>query len=193
MNVKSIFKTMAMAVACLGTLTFAACDSDDEDPTPSDELKLSATKVKVAPEATARITVENGAEPLTVKSGNEKVVTATVDKKTVTVLGIAEGAATVLVSDNNQRTANISVTVKNTIPAGLTFDRTAATVGVGKEVAIAILSGTAPYTVKSDNEKVATATVTDNRITVKGIKAGVTTVGVTDKEKKTGTLLITVK
>ena len=193
MNVKNIFKTTAMAVLCLSTLTFASCDDDNDAPTPSDELKLSATKVKVAPESTARIIVKNGTKPYTVKSGDTEVVAATVSQDTITVLGVAEGSTTVLVSDSNQKMASIVVTVKNTIPAGLTFDQTAATVGVDKEVVFSILSGTAPYTVKSDNEKVATATVKDNKITVKGIKAGTTTLGVVDKDKKTGTLLVTVK
>lgn len=39
----------------------------------------------------------------------------------------------------------------------------------------------------------ATASVTDDKVVVKGVKAGTTSITVTDKDKKTGTISVTVK
>lgn len=193
MNVRSIFKAMSLAILCLGALGLASCGDDNDDPTPSEEMKLSATKVKIAPEEAVRINATNCTEPLTAVTGNEKVATATVNGKTITVLGVAEGATTVTVTDQGHKTALITVTIKNHTAMGITFDRDAVTVGVGKDAIIYIRTGSMPFSVVSSDNTVATATVKDSKITVKGIKAGTATLTVTDNEKKTGTILVTVK
>ena len=43
------------------------------------------------------------------------------------------------------------------------------------------------------DNKIATATVKDSKIMIKGIKAGTTTVSVLDKNKLAGTVVVTVK
>ena len=72
------------------------------------------------------------------------------------------------------------------------FDKTSLSVNVNKEGSITVKSGTAPYTVAVKDTKIATATVKDAVITVKGVKAGTTTITVTDKNKVTGIVNITV-
>ena len=191
MNAKTIFKTMAMAVLCLSSCMLVSCG--DDDPETNKELVLNALKVELAPGATTEVTAYNGAEPITAKSGSEKIATATVDKNIITVQGVAEGSTTILVSDSKQQTARILVWVKAPTFASLSFDKSDTTVGIGEETVVSVLSGTAPYTVKSSDEEVATASISGLKITIKGIKVGITTLTVTDANKRTGLIFITVK
>lgn len=184
MEFKTVFNTMMMATVCLGTAVFASCDNDDN----SKSMFLSATTAEVAVDSTKTITVYNGNAPLTATSSDSTIAKATVDKSTIAVKGIKVGTATILVTDANKQTASLSVTVKEM----LKFDNAALKVTAGKEGTINIKSGTAPYTVAVKDTKVATATVKDTVITVKGVAAGSTTLTVTDSKKVTGTVNITV-
>ncbi len=184
MNFKSSFKAMAMAALCLGTVTLTSCSDDDD----SKNMTFSASKVEVGIASTQDVTVKNCTTPLTAKSSDEKIATVTADKSTLTIKGVGTGTATILVTDANKQTGSISVTVKEM----LTFDKTSVSVNVGKEGSITVKSGTAPYTVAVKDTKIATATVKDAVITVKGVAAGSTTITVTDSKKVTGVLNITV-
>ena len=187
MEMKSIFKTMVMAALCLGTVTLASCKDDNEDKNTG--LKFSTTKVNVAPSASANVTIGNGTQPFTVKSTDEKVATAKVDKNILTVTGVKEGKASITVTDKNKRFGTISVNVVTP----LAFDKTSINIAVGKMEDVNIKTGKAPYMVTSKDPKIATATVKDAKISIKGVKAGTTTVNVLDKNKLAGTITVTVK
>lgn len=185
----NFFKVAMLAVFGLSTLSFASCDNDDDDNTPANALKLNPTKVEVAPTATATVTIGGGTAPYVVTSSNAKTATATVQDKKVTITGVAEGSCVVKVADKNSQTSQVIVTVKTP----MTLDKTAVEVAVGKTADITISNGKTPYTLAVKDTKVATAVLKNNTITVKGIKAGTTTLTVTDKNKKSATAQITVK
>ena len=67
----------------------------------------------------------------------------------------------------------------------LDFDKKSISVTAGKEETVTVKGGSAPFT--------ATATIKDGKIIIKGVKAGSTSVTVTDKDKKAGTISVTVK
>lgn len=184
MEIKTVFKTTAMAVACLGTVAFASC-SDDED---NKSMKLSASKIEMGVDSTQAVAVANCTTPLTAKSSDENIATVSVDKTTLTVKGVKAGAASIVVTDANKQTATLSVNVKQM----LSFDTKALSVAATKEGTVTVKSGTAPYTVVVKDTKVATATVKDAVITVKGVAAGTTTLTVVDKNQATGTVTVTV-
>lgn len=189
-DAKNIFKTLVLAAICI--CAFASC-GDDDDPTPSNILGLNVAKVEVNAGEAAQVSVSNATEPITAKSGNEKIATASVDKNVITVRGVAEGSTMLIISDNAQRTATLPILVKSPMMAALSFDKSEATLGVGEEATVSILSGTAPYTVKSGDEQIATASVSGLKITIKGIQAGITALTVTDTNKRTGLVFITVE
>ena len=81
MEKKTIFKTMMVAACCLGAAVFASCDKDNDN-NRSNGLRLSADRITVAPGATASVAVASAAQPLTVKSTDEKTATAKADKNT---------------------------------------------------------------------------------------------------------------
>lgn len=187
MKRNNFFKVAMMTAMSIFALTFTACSDDDDEPV--NTLKLSSTKVEVAPKGTATVTIGSGTAPFSVSSSNDKVATASVKDKAITITGVAEGNAFVKVTDKSNQTGQIIVTVKEP----LAVDKTLAEVEVGKTVDITVLKGTAPYTATVKDSKIATASVKDSKITVKGVKAGKTTVTITDKNKKSASVEITVK
>ncbi len=183
MEIKTVFKTMMVAAVCLGSTILASCSDDDND-----GIKLSASKVELGVDSTQTIAAANCTTPLTVKSSDEATATATTEKATITIKGVKAGATTILVTDANKQTANISVTVKEM----LAFDKTNVSVAADKTESVTIKSGTAPYTIAVKDATIATATVENTTITIKGVKAGTTTITVTDSKKVTGIINITV-
>lgn len=189
MKTTNILKSMLMAVVCLGSISFASCSSDDDTPTVN--LNFSKSKVSVAEGSTDAFTVSNGTQAFTAKSSNEKVATVKVDKNTITVTGVKEGSATVVVTDSKNLTGSVAVTV--TAATTLKFSKDKAEVAAGKTADVTVSNGTEAFTAKSADEKVATVKVNKNTITVTGVKAGTTKITVTDSKKLTGSFSVTVK
>ncbi len=179
-----------MAALCLGSFAFTSCDKNGNK-TP-DPLTFSVTKAEVEVGKTVEVTVKNGTQPFTVKSSDEKIATVAVDKEKIAVTGVAEGTATINVTDNEKAIGSFTVEVKASAEK-LEFDKAEVTVGVDKEEVITVKTGTTPYSVKVSDEAVATAAVSESAITVKGVKAGSTTVTVTDKDGKTGEISVKVE
>lgn len=123
---------------------------------------------------------------------NTNIATASVSNTTVTVTGVNAGSTTLTISDKNRKTALVSITVKG-IATGLTVDKSTVNVAVGKEETVNISGGTTPYTATSSSTATATAAVSGQKVTIKGVKAGTATITVTDKNKKTVSIKVTVK
>lgn len=107
------------------------------------------------------------------------------------VVIVKDGTATIQVTDHAKLTGSISIEVK--AAATLTPDKDQVSVSVGQESTVTIKDGNAPYAVTSKDAATATATVKDNTVTIKGVKAGTTQVVITDKDSKTATVSVTVK
>ena len=86
-------------------------------------------------------------------------------------------------------------TVKETpkTPKGLDFDKQSITVSVGKDGIVTVKGGAQPYSAVAKDVNIATVSVKENKVNIRGVKAGKTTITVTDKDKKTGTINVTVK
>lgn len=189
MKITKFFKLTAAMLACVCAVAFTSCDDDDEPKGP--ELKFNPAKVAVAPGATATATVSGGTAPLTVVSSDAKIATAKVDNSTITVTGVKEGTAIIIVTDAKQVKGKLAVTVKKS--SDLDFDKKNVSVAVGKEETVTVKGGTKPFTATSKDTNIATVTVKDDKITIKGVKAGTTSITVIDKDKKTGTISVTIK
>lgn len=65
-------------------------------------------------------------------------------------------------------------------------------VEIGKTAEVSVSGGTVPYTVASSDSKIATVSIDSSKIKITGVKVGKATILVTDKEKKTGSIAVTV-
>lgn len=181
---KSI-KIAALAVCSVFVMAFASC-SDDEDNTKSVKFNPSVASVLVG--STQKVLMTGGDGTYTAKSADEKIVSASVAKDTVLVKGVKAGTATILVTDSKKISGRLNVVVFDT----LAISKTAMELATGKEGTVTVSGGITPYTVTSKNAKIATATLKNATITVKGVAEGSTVVTVTDKNNMTATMTVTV-
>lgn len=186
MNISKFFKLSAATLAILFAVAITSCDNDDEPK--ESELMFNPTDVAVAPGATASVTVSGGTAPFTIASSDAKIATASVDDNTINITGVDEGTTTIVVNDAKNLKGEIAVSV-----SGLGFDKPDLTIEIDAEETIIITGGESPYVATVENQEIATATVTDDKVVVKGLKSGTTSIAVTDKNTKTGTLFVTVK
>nr|WP_317196013.1 Ig-like domain-containing protein [Prevotella illustrans] len=174
-------------VCSLSTVMFTSCSKDDD--IKKKTLKFNVAKVEVTPMGTAEVTIGNGTQPFTVKSSDEKLATVTVAKNILTVTGVKEGKGTIMVTDKDK----VMGTLPFMVVAPLSFDKQNVEVTVGQEVMVTVKSGAKPYTAMVKDAGTATASVKEDKVTIKGAKKGTTTVTVRDKNKKQGVISVTVK
>ncbi|GAB6120853.1 calycin-like domain-containing protein [Dysgonomonas termitidis] len=77
-------------------------------------------------------------------------------------------------------------------PVNLSLEKSEVNVDQGATVTVKITQGNGDYKVNSASDAIATASVSGDVITLTGVAAGETTITVTDKDKKTTTLKVTV-
>ena len=185
MKTKPFLKSMALVICCLTSFVLVSCDKDDDKP----NLKISPNKVEVAVGKTVTVSVSNGTAPYTTKSSDAKIAVAKSDKNAIVITGVKDGSAMITITDRK------GVTVKETpkTPKGLDFDKQSITVSVGKDGIVTVKGGAQPYSAVAKDVNIATVSVKENKVNIRGVKAGKTTITVTDKDKKTGTINVTVK
>ena len=187
MKTKPFLKSMALVICCLTSFVLVSCDKDDDKP----NLKISPNKVEVAVGKTVTVSVSNGTAPYTTKSSDAKIAVAKSDKNAIVITGVKDGSAMITITDRKGVTGKVAVTVRTVketpkTPKGLDFDKQSITVSVGK-------GGAQPYSAVAKDVNIATVSVKENKVNIRGVKAGKTTITVTDKDKKTGTINVTVK
>ena len=184
MKTKPFLKSMALVICCLTSFVLVSCDKDDDKP----NLKISPNKVEVAVGKTVTVSVSNGTAPYTTKS----------DKNAIVITGVKDGSAMITITDRKGVTGKVAVTVRTVketpkTPKGLDFDKQSITVSVGKDGIVTVKGGAQPYSAVAKDVNIATVSVKENKVNIRGVKAGKTTITVTDKDKKTGTINVTVK
>ena len=104
-------KLRVLMSVLLAATIFVACESDKDEPTPA--LKFDPATVEVVAEAETIVTVTEGTAPftITVSEDDAKFATAAVEESKITVTGVAEGEATITVTDKNGVKGEIKVTV----------------------------------------------------------------------------------
>ena len=152
-------------------------------------LTLERNAVELNPDDTAEVSITNGNGNYTLQVADNSKATATIVGNKVRIEGKAAGTTKVTVKDSQNKTAEITVTVK---PRGLSLERTALTINAGTTAEVAIFSGNGGYTVQvADNSKV-TASVVNNKVRIEGKAAGTTKVTVKDGQNKTAEISVTV-
>ena len=188
MKTKPFLKSMALVICCLTSFVLVSCDKDDDKP----NLKISPNKVEVAVGKTVTVSVS------TTKSSDAKIAVAKSDKNAIVITGVKDGSAMITITDRKGVTGKVAVTVRTVketpkTPKGLDFDKQSITVSVGKDGIVTVKGGAQPYSAVAKDVNIATVSVKENKVNIRGVKAGKTTITVTDKDKKTGTINVTVK
>lgn len=181
----NFLKFTTSIVCAVLAIALASCSDDDDK---NSVIKFNPPTVSVMVGNTQNVAVAGGQGAYTAKSSDEKIATVTVDKTTITVKGVKAGKATILVKDSKNVMGSLRVTVVD----GIVVDKVKTSVAVGKEEMITISGGTPPYTAKSQDDKIAMASIKDAKLTIKGVKVGNTTITITDKNKKTAKVNVTV-
>lgn len=178
-------------LSCMFAMTFTSCDNDDDDAVVS-TLKFDPTVASVEVDSILSVKISGGIAPYTVASNDSTVAiaTAAADSSSLTITGMKAGTTQIVVVDKNNLMGKLQVIVKD---SELNFDNKTLEINTGSQSTVTVSNGTAPYTVEVADESIATATVKDNEITVTGVKAGTTNITVTDNNKVSGTVSVTVK
>ena len=186
--------TVTVTGVGVGTTKITVKDADDKTAELSVtvnalSLALEKTTVEVNADAAVEVAITAGNGNYTLQVADNSKATATIVGDKVRIEGKAAGTTKVTVKDSQNKTAEITVTVK---PRGLSLERTALTINAGTTAEVAIFSGNGGYTVQvADNSKV-TASVVNNKVRIEGKAAGTTKVTVKDSQNKTAEISVTV-
>ena len=176
-------------VIAIMAIIFTSCKKDE---TPPVIPTFTPVAVEVVVGSAVMASIITGMEPFTVKSSDESKATVTVDGKTITVSGRAAGAASITVTGSDNGTANLAVAVSQKPANAPTLSASALEMEEGFTTTATITGGTPPFTVISSNEKVATATVSDRTIIVKGVDGGTALMTVTGSDGGSATFAVNV-
>lgn len=184
-------QTLILAICCItSSYALTSCDNNN-DGNLSDILKFSSEKVNISVEEADTITVSGGTAPFSVASSNAAVASVKTSNNAIIIDGITKGSAIIAVSDKNNFTGRIPVTVTQLIET-LSFDNKSISININADSTVTVSGGTAPYTASAKDISIASATVNGNKITVKGLKEGSTNITVTDSNKKIGIIKVLV-
>ena len=186
--------TVTVTGVGVGTTKITVKDADDKTAELSVtvnalSLALEKTTVEVNADAAVEVAIRSGNGNYTLQVADNSKAIATIVGDKVRIEGKEAGTTKVTVKDSQNKTAEITVTVK---PRGLSLERTALTINAGATAEVAIFSGNGGYTVQvADNSKV-TASVVNNKVRIEAKAAGTTKVTVKDGQNKTAEITVTV-
>jgi hypothetical protein len=131
-------------------------------------------------------------EPFTIRSSDNAKATAAINGKTITITGVAPGTASITVTGSDNGSANLAVAISQRPANAPVLSTVALELEADFTATVEVTGGTAPFTVSSSNPGVATATISGNIVTVKGVDGGTTLITVKGADNATATLAVTV-
>lgn len=144
----------------------------------ADELKLSPSSVEIAAGATATVRVSQSRGTVSVRSADSSIATASYASGAVTISGRLAGKTIIRVSDRRS-SQKVEVKVTGATPS-LTVSPTSLSLAVNASAQIQVGGANGTLRVSSANPLVATASLGNNVVTVRGLTVGSTSVSVAD-------------
>ena len=132
----------------------------------NEALTLSENEVNLSIGGTADVDISGGCPDYSAESSNEAVATCTVSDSTLTITGIAEGDATITVSDSAGHTASLTAHVY----PGVVVNPDSVNVVMGGTFDCTVSGGLPPYFAASDNPSIATGEVEDSTLRIVGVE-----------------------
>jgi hypothetical protein len=200
--------TAASGAVSGSTLTIAAVASASTSVVVRDSagnsVSIAVTVSPVPPlytSAQSSVTMAKGASPIyfigggtagySASSSNASVATASVSANSLTINGVSNGTANVLLLDAVGNTVTIAVTVGPSIALFSSAPASITILPSGTQ-SYTLGGGSAPYFVASSNSGFATASASGSTLTVTGVAAGSVSVVVTDAVGVSLTVAVTV-
>lgn len=125
------------------------------------------------------VIIMTGNGTYSVESSNPDIVKATLHDDQISLKGLDEGESVITVSDVEGQSVEFTASVRNVVD--LKLEETEKTIAVSGSRRINIIYGNGKYTVSSEDESIATAKVTNTRITISGVAEGKTGIVVKDQ------------
>ncbi|MDO5105136.1 SUMF1/EgtB/PvdO family nonheme iron enzyme [Capnocytophaga sp.] len=155
--------------------------------------KLAVDKKEIATKlnATEVVTILAGSGQYIVKSSDEAIVKPTLSANKVSLTTLKSGEAIITITDT--KTKNVS-DVKVIVYADISVSKNQIQLESGKiNTEISITSGSGQYTATSNNQNIATVSLAQGKLTIKGIAHGTAKIVVKDsKTEKTAEIQVTV-
>ena len=134
-------------------LIFTGCKDKDKDPI---VITFSPAVVEVVDGSSTTATISTGLEPFTVQSSDDSKASATVDGKTITIIGKAAGAVSITVTGKDNGKGILAVAVSQAAANTPKLNTAAIELEEDFSATVEITGGTAPFTVESANTSIAT-------------------------------------
>jgi hypothetical protein len=151
----------------------------------------SAVTVGVGSGAT--YTVGGGVFPYTAASSNSTVATASISGTTLSINGVAVGAASVVLRDSANTIITVAVTVKGASTLDLfTTAPSAVTIAKGTTTSYSIGGGTSPYSATSSDNSIATVIQSGSGYSITGVANGAGSVVIRDTAGASVTVTVSV-
>ena len=186
---KSFIQKFGLTVAAMVVIIFTGCGEKEKDPVfPT----FSPEIVSVTEGSSTSASILTGVEPFTVSSASETTATARIDGKTITITGVSEGTVSLTVTGGDGGSSKLAVSVVKKVVNAPTLSTMAMDVEIDASATVTVSGGTAPFTVTSSDTRIATVTVSDRTVSVKGINGGTTLITVKGSDDATATFAVTV-
>ncbi|MGB8692528.1 MAG: hypothetical protein WCD08_03350, partial [Steroidobacteraceae bacterium] len=134
------------------------------------DIRLTPSSVSVSVGATAISTVSGTRDPLTVRSANSGIATASIAGNVISVRGVAAGSSIVVVLHGGERVATLGVTV--TRATTLRVTPTSLSISVGSRATAGVSGAAGSVSVRSLNTAIASASISGTTISVLGVAPG---------------------
>ncbi len=125
------------------------------------------------------VIIMTGNGTYSVESSNPDIVKATLHDDQISLKGLETGESVITVSDVEGQSLEFTVSVRDVVD--LKLEETKKTIAVSGSRRINIIYGNGKYSVSSADESIATAKVTNTRITISGLAEGKTYIIVSDQ------------
>lgn len=183
-NLRSLLR-LSLGLFALAALPLLSCSDEKSEPIVDLSLSQTAASVKVGG-VTSEVEIISGNGDYKVTSSDDNICIPTVSGSTLSLRGVAEGDATVTVTDAGGKAASLSVTVSATVdPVRIKLDRYTASMEKWDRDRLRLEGGNGDYTFTYDTPGIVEAAVIGGEVVVYGHAAGSATVTMTDGEGMT--------
>ncbi|MBU1697836.1 MAG: hypothetical protein KKD21_12475 [Proteobacteria bacterium] len=156
----------------------------------SASLTVSATDINLTVGTSLTFTITGGTGFYKITSSSDTVATASMGGSSGdqgTIQGVALGAATITIEDSSGATSTINVLV-----SVITLSKTSVTFLPLESETVTVLTGSPDYNVATSDDTVATASVSNDIVTIIGVAAGTAIITVSDSNSDSTTITVIV-